>query len=687
MRKLQSLVTKQAQFALVLLLAFSAFVPLLHTQTVFAFSGEGDGTELTPYLIYTCEELQEMNDDKDAYYALGDHVDCSDTINWNGSEGFVPIGDNASPFLGELDGRGFAVDGIFMDRASADRQGVFGKIGASDNQVGLVKDIYFGNLLITGDAFTGGVVGQLYGQLNRVHAEGEVYGSTEVGGLVGSHGGTFDTIINSRSDVDVTGTDLGIGGIAGYNDNDSEITNSYATGDVTGIGIDATRVGGLVGHNLGDIESSHATGNVTSEGSRAGGLAGRNGGSIFRSYATGSVNSEDEDAGGLVGFNSGDITQSYSDNDNNPESDYGVIGTCNAGGLVGLNSNGIIHDSFSRSSVTTTLACSVGGLVGLSDGSTTSYAYATGHVSGAIDNSGGFGGSVDAADLVRFSFFDTQTTQQEDACGSFSSYDCTVADRVASKTTALMKDVDTYTTELGEDSWDFADTWDIDEGINDGYPYFIINGAEELDLNPENQSGGYGSLILNTDNDFINSIRIGELEDEEICSDFGPGEFTVNESELETQDPSYSYPTGFAGFSLTGCDVGGTATMHLTFAGDFDIDTVVLRKHNSVTGEFATITPTYIAETTVNDHPAIELFYEITDGGALDEDGEANGVIVDPIGLGVPAGASNISTSSGQNTTTGSLADTGQSSTLVFLLAGILLTAGSYIALRQIRAS
>jgi hypothetical protein len=632
-----------------------------------AFSGLGAGTEESPYLVTDCEQLQEINDERDAYYQLANSIDCSDTINWNGGEGFIPIGDTTTAFTGELDGQDFSITNLFIDRASTNRQGVFGMVGTWDNQVGLITNIHFGGLDITGDAFTGGIAGQLYGQLNRVHAEGQVTGSTEVGGLVGSHGGTFDTIINSRADVDVTGTSLGVGGLVGYNDSNSQIINSYATGSVTGEGSDARRIGGLVGHNLGDITSSHATGNVTGLGitDRVGGLVGRNGGTIEKSYATGTVVADVDEVGGLVGYNaSGEIFESYSDNRPGGEYTVGVTGGCAVGGLVGSHTSGFIQNTYSRSSAYETGACSLGGLIGeVTNNSLVQNSYATGMLNGGLSNN--IGGVIGTADVnFVFNFYDEEASGVPVACGTDSFSDCNA--ETSQKTTAEMQDINTFTTDLLEDSWNFETIWDVDTGINDNYPYFQIVGAEELNLAPEEQSSA-GTLVLEPGGDASRAILVEQLEGTEICGAFDDDTFTRTESQLEVQDEAYDYTSHFVGFTLTGCDVGGTTTMRFIFTGSFDPASTIVRKYNSITHEFATVENAVVSATTLNDLPALDVRYEITDGGELDQDGEANGIIVDPVGLaGITAA---------NGTTDDSLANSGTDNRAIMLLAfGIIST-------------
>ena len=84
------------------------------------------------------------------------------------------------------------------------------------------------------------------------------------------------------------------------------ITNSYATGSVSGYGLDD--VGGLVGYNYSSsISNSYATGSVSGN-SQVGGLVGYNySSSIDNSYATSNV-SGGSDVGGLIGADEGTTT-------------------------------------------------------------------------------------------------------------------------------------------------------------------------------------------------------------------------------------------------------------------------------------------------------------------------------------------------------------------------------------------
>src|SRR5690606_1029944 len=92
---------------------------------------------------------------------------------------------------------------------------------------------------------------------------------------------------------------------------------------VTGIGsvADIKKIGGLAGYNNGDITDSYATGAVSGN-SLVGGLVGDNNGDITDSYATGAV-SGNSLVGGLVGQNTKTVTNSYYNKETTGRSDEG----------------------------------------------------------------------------------------------------------------------------------------------------------------------------------------------------------------------------------------------------------------------------------------------------------------------------------------------------------------------------
>src|SRR5690554_491040 len=87
----------------------------------------GAGTVADPWLVWNINDLQAIGSDTGVYtgwtlsasYKLMQHIDAGPTRFWNSGAGFDPIGGNSfeTAFGGSIDGQGFAVRGLFIDRA------------------------------------------------------------------------------------------------------------------------------------------------------------------------------------------------------------------------------------------------------------------------------------------------------------------------------------------------------------------------------------------------------------------------------------------------------------------------------------------------------------------------------------------------------------------------------------------
>src|SRR5690606_33556494 len=154
-----------------------------------------------------------------------------------GGRGFAPVGTTAAEFTGNLNGNGYVIDGLTINRPDQNEVGLFGHtFGASITAVGLTQ------VAIIGNGHVGSLVGESsLSSIDSSYATGAVTatGGNNAGGLVGLNVAT-STIDNSYAVVEVTGNN-NTGGLVGANNISSHISNSYASGGVTG----NDRVGGL----------------------------------------------------------------------------------------------------------------------------------------------------------------------------------------------------------------------------------------------------------------------------------------------------------------------------------------------------------------------------------------------------------------------------------------------------------
>ncbi|MDB5479155.1 MAG: hypothetical protein JWO83_208, partial [Caulobacteraceae bacterium] len=285
------------------------------------------------------------------------------------------------------------------------------------------------NVTATNNNYTGGFVGVEQGNgLSGVWATGNVSGGSNVGGFAG-----YDdrNITLSYATGTVTGMGDGTGGFVGQH-NGSSITHSYATGAVNGVNY----VGGFVGLAYGSSESNdYATGNVTGQ-YETGGFAGRNQTTISMSYATGDVTGQNL-VGGFAGHDYGTITNSFATGsvtgaysqvggfvgriDGASEGTNYETGAVNGGDQVGgyagqvVNTNNVTN-VYAMGAVTGDDV--VGGLVGyIQNGGLTS-AFATGYVTAQTANQGGLVGYVDSTgDTISNGYWNTQTTGQATGVG------------------------------------------------------------------------------------------------------------------------------------------------------------------------------------------------------------------------------------------------------------------------------
>ncbi len=304
------------------------FLCLLMVTTVFAVVGPvnvsaagefssyfvgGDGTAGDPYQISDVDELQNMQLDVNANYVIVNDIDASETSTWNGGAGFEPIG-YWPYFEGLLDGNGYKITGLYINRPSTNRVGLFSNLGGwTLNSV--IMNIALENIDITGMYGVGGLVGWNWGSISNSYATGSINGKGDVGGLIAYNNGGPLSNCYSTGSVSATWSEGAAGGLVGQNF--GPISNSYSSSSVNG----GFYVGGLVGRNSRAIISNSYTSGIVTGVKYTGGLVGDNGFStISNSYATGFVTGGTY-TGGLVGRNyASTISNSYWDTETSGQS-------------------------------------------------------------------------------------------------------------------------------------------------------------------------------------------------------------------------------------------------------------------------------------------------------------------------------------------------------------------------------
>ena len=222
----------------------------IFTMNLNAFSGSGNGDEDSPYLITSATELNEIRNNPEAHYKLMNNIDLTDWITENSSiEGWEPINE----FKGVLDGNGFVISGLWIERPETEKIGFFGSVaGAIIKRTGIVIP---DNKKIVGKKYVGGLVGQT------------PYTTTEI---------SIDECFVTGGTIE--SKDQAAGGILGYTSTNSvtvSIRNCY-TANSTVISVDGA--GGIVGtayRNI-NIENCYSTNTIISANNdkASGGIAG-----------------------------------------------------------------------------------------------------------------------------------------------------------------------------------------------------------------------------------------------------------------------------------------------------------------------------------------------------------------------------------------------------------------------------
>lgn len=191
---------------------------------------DGSGSESDPYIVTDVVELQAVEGDVEAAFALGSDIDASETSDWNDGAGFDPMGDFDATFAGSFDGREYVITGLTIDRPDRDNAALFYGTG----EEGTIERVGLEDVDITGGRSVGGVVGTNRGTVSQCFTTGRVSATAaSVGGLAGSNHGLIE---KSYSTATVAGESRAVSGFVGTNLSSGTVRECYAAGSVDGSG-------------------------------------------------------------------------------------------------------------------------------------------------------------------------------------------------------------------------------------------------------------------------------------------------------------------------------------------------------------------------------------------------------------------------------------------------------------------
>lgn len=339
---------------------YGAFIGWFYGETQITDS-QGNSLENWTYLTdieattsWTIK-LSNANDLQQLYLYPNGHFELTQSIDISLTE-WVPVGTNSKPFTGEINGCGFAINGLKITSLQDNLQ-AYGFIGIAKG--GKIYDISFTNINISLPAiqntvYVGGVIGYNEGAaLDKVLTSGTITIANHSssfnsysGGIVGYT--LVDDISNCENRANITAKTVA-GGIIGYKEATAEL-NRFIDNNNSGT-IDANIAGGIIGDGVLCLaEECYNTGAVTGV-KFAGGIVGRNyyASILDKCYNTGTISitstspTQFDAAGGIIGsvvihseyfIGTTEITNSYNQgNVDSKKEAGGIIGSCNNGGI------------------------------------------------------------------------------------------------------------------------------------------------------------------------------------------------------------------------------------------------------------------------------------------------------------------------------------------------------------------
>ena len=653
------------------LISLFAF-PFLVTEKAYGFSGVGAGTEESPYIITTCVQLQEMDDELDAFYELGANIDCSDTENWNSGAGFDPVG----TFTGSFDGSNYIIENLTINRPSTSSVGLFGY-----NSGGTITNAHVLSSFVAGRDYVGGIVGYM-----------------------------DDGVVN-HSSFNITSTD-----------------HTCATGDCVQVG--SSYGGGVIGYIEGDLDVNNiaSSGGVNFETGQSpyslAGLIGYQGFGVVLtdSYTSATVNTVSGESGGAIGaldtsaaevavqrvYSTGDLTSTYS-----------VCCFANApvGGLIGYIYGGSIADTYATGDVTSTGGGIAGGLVGNVNSANVDRSYSTGAVNqGAAWASGGLvaqmnaGSTYEITDSFTASEVNSTSTRANNFVGELNDnhgahtavvdgyYDIdatgktfcyedngTDYDDGCTKINAGNSDPSYFFDSSNPPFNDGSQVWSLDtwEFSGTDYPTLECQGgqcgpdlgaldydSDGISNDDEDAAPNGGDANNDGTKDYLqdNVASMVSSKTGEYVTLVAPAGSSITSIDTSSNDSDsdYEYILGLTSFTITGLSAGATAEMNLLYHNNqTDAELLTARKYYPSTTSFADIPEPTIENIIIDNTPVVSLTFSITDGGDFDLDGSADGSITDPVGLGTEREASDET-----------LADTGINTAYLTIVALFVLASG-----------
>jgi hypothetical protein len=208
--------------------SLKVFVPYDQTSAYSALTAVvQDGTVANPYKIATPDDLDALRlypSQINANYELENDIDVESWIDNHAakdirSNGWLPIGTTAQPMAGSLNGKGYFIRNIWINRPSTNDVGVFGNLKGNSTTAAAVNNLgvqIAEGKSITGSQQVGGIAGSANENvwLGQVSVIGNITGEKSIGGLIGANFAKT-TLKQCYTVGTITASGDGAGGLSG----------------------------------------------------------------------------------------------------------------------------------------------------------------------------------------------------------------------------------------------------------------------------------------------------------------------------------------------------------------------------------------------------------------------------------------------------------------------------------------
>jgi len=149
-----------------------------------------DDAVTTYMLVNDVQDLQDIDLFLSGKYALSRDIDATSTKTWNNGQGFKPLYDKEKdmPFSGDIDGNGYTISGLFINRPNEEKVGLIGDCSGFKSNPNKIENLILAEFNITGDHYVGTLAGRsIYTDISNVSLIDPSVVSIDIaGGLIGA---------------------------------------------------------------------------------------------------------------------------------------------------------------------------------------------------------------------------------------------------------------------------------------------------------------------------------------------------------------------------------------------------------------------------------------------------------------------------------------------------------------------